>query len=106
MISKKGQKRSAPKIVLSDYGVQYSVSSRAECVGCRSKIMKSQVRVFKTVYDTEVGMKFGGQPFWHHLDCFAQICVDNYGFNLNGDKLPGFRNLSAADQQTVRAALQ
>lgn len=68
--------------------------------------MKGVVRVFKTVYDTEVGMKFGGQPFWHHLECFAQICDNDYGFNLSGEKLPGYKTLEAADQQAVRDALQ
>jgi poly [ADP-ribose] polymerase 1 len=105
-VKSKGKKRPASiKIVLNDFGVEYSVSGRAECVGCRSKIVKDIVRVKKTVYHTEVGMKFGGQPFWHHLECFAQIRSDEYGFYLSGEKLPGFKSLSEDDQDIVRKAL-
>lgn len=58
---------------LRDFGVEYSKSNRALCCGCRQKIMKNLVRVKKVIYDTEVGMSFGGQPLWHHLDCFAKV---------------------------------
>lgn len=58
---------------LRDYGVEYSKSARANCCGCRQKIAKSIVRVKKVVYTTEVGINFGGQPLWHHLDCFAKV---------------------------------
>lgn len=106
----KGQKRVAQSsqessIVLNDFGVQYSVSSRAQCVGCRSRIMKGDVRVKKVVYFTEVGMRFGGQAFWHHLQCFAEICGNEYEFHLSGEELPGFSSLSTADQQMVVKAL-
>lgn len=102
----KGKKRPASiKIVLNDFGVEYSKSGRAECVGCRSKIVKDAVRVKKTVYHTEVGMKFGGQPFWHHLECFAQIRGDEYGFFLSGEKLPGFKSLTEEDREIVLKAL-
>lgn len=97
-------KRAAPaesKIILSDFQIEYSVSSRAECCGCRNKIMKGLVRVSKTVYFTEIGMKFGGQKFQHHLECFASICRKDYKFYLGGDKLPGFNQLKATDQQHV-----
>lgn len=58
---------------LRDFGVEYSKSSRANCCGCRQKIAKAIVRVKKVVYTTEVGINFGGQPLWHHLECFAQV---------------------------------
>lgn len=60
---------------LRDFGVEYSKSSRANCCGCRQKIAKSIVRVKKVVYTTEVGINFGGQPLWHHLECFAKVCA-------------------------------
>lgn len=71
---KKGKKRaaesqSANAAALKDFGIEYSVSSRAECVGCQNKIMKEDIRIKKIVYDTEVGAKFGGQSLWHHLNC-------------------------------------
>lgn len=51
-----GKKRKAPSMgPLSDFGVEYSKSGRAQCVGCRNKIMKDELRVKKTVYHTEVG---------------------------------------------------
>lgn len=107
---KKGKKRaaeteSASSTVLKDFGIEYSVSSRAECVGCQNKIMKEDIRVKRIVYDTEVGMKFGGQPFWHHLNCFASIRGD-YGYYLGGEQLPGFKSLSPEDKKTVKKAIQ
>lgn len=42
----KGTKRPlVPPVTLSDYTLEYSPSNRAECVGCRTKIMKNIVRV-------------------------------------------------------------
>jgi poly [ADP-ribose] polymerase len=67
--------------------------------------MKDVIRIKKTVYHTEVGMKFGGQPFWHHLECFAKICANEYGFYLSGEKLPGFNKLNKKDQTIVSQAL-
>lgn len=56
------------------------------------------------MYDTEVGMKFGGQPLWHHVDCFANL-RDELGYYETGTKLPGYQSLAKADQKTVEAAL-
>lgn len=63
---------------LRDFGVEYSKSARANCCGCRQKIAKSIVRVKKVVYTTEVGINFGGQPLWHHLECFAKVIWVNW----------------------------
>lgn len=78
--STKGKKRPSTEtklktnnIVINDFGVEYAKSGRSLCCGCQVKIMKDEVRVKKVFYDTEVGMKFGGQPFWHHLDCFSKV---------------------------------
>jgi poly [ADP-ribose] polymerase 1 len=103
----KGKKRAAENTnaALNDFGVEYSKSSRAECVGCNGKIMKEDLRVKKVVYDTEVGMKFGGQPKWHHLECFVSVRHD-YGFYVGGESLPGFNSLSAADKKKVKEALK
>lgn len=106
---KKGKKRAAEpdasEVAMKDFAIEYSVSSRAECVGCQNKIMKEDIRVKRVVYDTEVGMKFGGQPLWHHLNCFASIRGD-YGYYLGGEDLQGFRSLSAADKKIVMKAIQ
>lgn len=58
---------------LRDFGVEYSVSSRANCCGCRQKIAKGLVRCKKVIYSTEIGMRFNGQPLWHHLECFSKV---------------------------------
>jgi len=107
---KRGKKRAAETsavqstTALKDFGVEYSKSSRAECVGCQLKIMKEDVRVKKTVFDTEVGMKFGGQALWHHLTCFAQLRHE-YDFYVGGELLPGFSELSPEDKKEVKKAL-
>jgi poly [ADP-ribose] polymerase 1 len=105
---KKGKKRPAEDshAALKDFGIEYSVSSRATCVGCQNVIMKDEVRVKRVVYDTEVGARFGGQPLWHHVDCFAKICGSDYGYYMGGEALPGFRDLSASDKKKVKTAIK
>jgi poly [ADP-ribose] polymerase 1 len=107
---KKGKKRAAEEsemknAALKDFGIEYSKSSRATCAGCQNIIMKEDLRVKRTVYDTEVGQRFGGQALWHHLNCFASIRGD-YGFYLGGESLPGFNGLSPEDKKTVKSALK
>ncbi|KAJ6648922.1 Poly [ADP-ribose] polymerase, partial [Pseudolycoriella hygida] len=85
---------------LRDFGVEYSKSARAHCCGCRQKIAKSIVRVKKVVYTTEVGINYGGQALWHHLECFAKLMVE-LGWYGGGDQLPGFKNLTEEDKQLV-----
>lgn len=76
---KKGKKRPADDnakmtaVASKDFGIEYAVSSRAECRGCEIKIPKGEIRIKKVVYDTEIGMKFGGQATWHHYECFAKV---------------------------------
>lgn len=77
---KKGKKRPAADTnakmtdaATKDFGVEYAASSRAECRGCEIKISKGEVRIKKTLFDTEIGMKFGGQASWHHYECFAKV---------------------------------
>lgn len=104
----KGKKRgaggSSDSMILKDFGVEYSASGRATCAGCQIKILKDAVRIKKTVYDTEVGMKFGGQAIWHHVDCFAKL-REELGYFESGEKLPGFNILSKEDQKEVKKAL-
>lgn len=110
---KKGKKRAASgeeqsvtkNFAINDFGVEYAKSSRATCVGCGSLIMKDQVRIKKIDYTTEVGMKFGGQPFWHHVKCFAGIRSD-YNFYLGGADLPGYSDLDANDKKTLKQEIQ
>ncbi|XP_067616114.1 poly [ADP-ribose] polymerase isoform X1 [Eurosta solidaginis] len=100
-ISQKSKKRNSTDITgLKDFGIEYSKSSRATCRGCEQKIIKDQVRVRKTVFDTEIGMKYGGQPLWHHVECFAQLRSELCWFQ-KGDLLPGFKSLKNDDQSEV-----
>lgn len=85
---KKGQKRPADAnakmtdAATKDFAVEYAVSSRAECRGCEIKISKGEIRVKKVLFDTEIGMKYGGQASWHHYECFAKVSFHNFAISL------------------------
>ncbi|XP_039968527.1 poly [ADP-ribose] polymerase isoform X2 [Bactrocera neohumeralis] len=99
--AKKGKKRGTAEVnALKDFGIEYAKTSRATCRGCEQKILKDQVRIKKTVYDTEVGMKYGGQPLWHHVECFVQLRSE-LGWFGSGDCVPGFKGLKRDDQTTI-----
>lgn len=89
------------KEALRDYGIEYAKSGRAECHGCEIKILKDEMRVKKVVFDTEVGMKYGGQPLWHHFECFAKLRTE-LGWFSGGEQLPGFAALKKDDQTKVK----
>lgn len=103
-----GKKRSKAAAMgnaaLKDYGIEYSKSGRAACRGCEQKILKGEVRIRKTVYDTEVGMKYGGQPLWHHVECFAQLRQE-LGWLDKGANLPGYNTLKPEDKEVVDKAI-
>ncbi|KAJ8732599.1 hypothetical protein PYW07_015198 [Mythimna separata] len=92
-------------LALKDYLVEYSKSSRATCKQCDIKICKDEVRICKTVYDTEVGSKYGGQPLWHHVKCFAERRSE-FHFYAGGESLPGFKSLKKEDQAMVKAEIK
>ncbi|XP_020806219.1 poly [ADP-ribose] polymerase [Drosophila serrata] len=99
---KTGKKRlKVDSVALKDFGVEYAKSGRSSCRGCEQKICKDQVRIRKTVYDTEVGMKYGGQPLWHHLECFAQLRTE-LGWFDSGENLPGYSLLKSEQQTEVK----
>lgn len=103
--AKTGKKRSKEdQAAVKDFGIEYAKSGRAACRGCELKINKDEVRVCKTVYDTEVGMKYGGQKLWHHLECFAQIRND-LGWLDTGENLPGYKQLKAEEKKKVKQLL-
>lgn len=112
--AKKGGKRTAAEAseatvqmtsqAAKDYGIEYAKSGRAECRGCEQKIVKDEVRVKKVSFDSEVGMKYGGQPLWHHLDCFAKLRTE-LGWFSDATQLPGFNVLKVDDQAKAKAAL-
>lgn len=92
-------------MVLKDFGIEYSKSGRAICRACEIKIVKEDIRIRKTVYDTGVGMKDGRQPLWHHADCFVKV-RDELGFFSSGEVLPGFKDLTADDKKKVKDLLK
>ncbi|KAH8324953.1 hypothetical protein KR067_002329 [Drosophila pandora] len=94
------KKRKGDSGPLKDFGIEYAKSGRASCRGCEQKISKDTIRVRKTVYDTEVGMKYGGQPLWHHLECFAQLRSE-LGWLDSGENMTGFSSLKIEDQREV-----
>lgn len=104
----KGKKRSAETstsksmaILINDFGVEYAKSGRAACAGCHLKIIKDEVRIKKVAHDTEIGMKFGGQAIWHHVECFAQLRSE-LGWFESAEKLPGFKTLSEDDKKSTK----
>lgn len=88
-------------ILINDFGIENAKSGRATCAGCHLKISKDEVRIKKTLHDTEVGMKFGGQAVWHHVECFAQLRSE-LGWFESAEKLPGFKSLSKDEQQEAK----
>lgn len=126
----KGKKRKAIQEVimspkaLQDFGIQYSISSLATCRGCRELILKREIRCKKVIYDTEVGIRCGGQALWHHLECFAKVnsfwgtqlyrtqynleifqLKTKLGWFAGGEQLPGYASLSAKDQTLVKLTI-
>lgn len=87
--------------LINDFGVEYAKSARSTCPGCFQKICKDEVRIKKIVYDTEVGMKYGGQAIYHHVECFAQLRSE-LGWLASGEVLPGFKALSEEDRAKVK----
>lgn len=68
-------------------------------------LQQDEVRISKTVYDTEIGQKYGGQPLWHHVKCFA-AARGALMYLAGGESLPGFKNLSKSDQDMVQKEIK
>lgn len=66
---------------------------------------QDEIRICKILYDTEVGMKYGGQPRWHHLPCFVK-CRNELLYFAGGENLPGFDDLKKADQIIVKTEIK
>ncbi|XP_058823403.1 poly [ADP-ribose] polymerase [Topomyia yanbarensis] len=101
----KGKKRTAEQgMALKDFGIEYASSGRAMCRGCEIKILKDEPRIKKVDYTTEIGMKYGGQALWHHIECFAQVRSE-LGYFETGEMLPGFRSMKKEDKEKVKNLL-
>lgn len=66
---------------------------------------QDEVRISKTVFDTEVGQKYGGQALWHHVKCFVEARAQLL-YLAGGEDLPGFKNLSKDDQKMVKEEIK
>ncbi|XP_055309208.1 poly [ADP-ribose] polymerase [Sitodiplosis mosellana] len=104
----KGKKRSVDPgtskgmaMLINDFGIEYAKSGRASCAGCHQKIPKDEVRIKKVAHDTEIGLKFGGQALWHHVECFAQLRTA-LGWFESAEILPGFKSLSKDDKANAK----
>lgn len=43
-------------LLIADFGIENAKSGRASCAGCHLKISKDEVRIKKTLHDTEIGI--------------------------------------------------
>jgi poly [ADP-ribose] polymerase 1 len=86
------------------YAVKYSSSSEDFCTFCDELIDRNEIRIKKIAFNTEVGIKFDKEIFWHHLHCFV-FQRDVYGIKFGGDELPGFERLQMDHQQFILEAM-
>lgn len=52
-------------------------------------------------YDTEMGMRDGGEPSYYHVECFAQLRTE-LGWLESASLFAGFNMLSIEEQTTVQ----
>lgn len=103
--SGKGRKRTkASSAGSGDFRVEYAKSNKSTCRGCDEKIIKGETRISKKDYDSEEARRFGGLDRWHHVECFAKLRAD-FGYYGRGDELPGAKELSKEDRESLKAAL-
>lgn len=89
---------------ITNYGIEYSTSNDDYCFVCKEQIFRNELRIKKTVYDSDVAAQFGKEILWNHMHCFV-IQRDLFKYELGGDKLPGFMTLQPAHQVIIREAL-
>lgn len=87
-----------------DFRVEYAKSNKSTCKGCDEKIIKGETRISKKDYETAEARRFGGLDRWHHVECFAKLRAD-LGYYGSGDELPGVKELSKEDRNSLKAAL-
>ena len=81
------------------YRVEVAPSSRAQCRGCATKVLKGEVRIGKEVEAAADSVWKGRAMAWHHPPCFALR-----GWWAGGcAALPGWGELSTADQAATLA---
>ncbi|XP_077279950.1 poly-(ADP-ribose) polymerase isoform X2 [Temnothorax americanus] len=100
----KGRKRTKGAGGSGDFRVEYAKSSKSTCRGCEQKIIKGETRISKKDYESEDARRFGGLDRWHHVECFAKLRPE-MGYYGRGDELPGAKELSKEDRESLKAAL-
>ncbi|EFN69632.1 Poly [ADP-ribose] polymerase [Camponotus floridanus] len=106
-VSGKGRKRTkggGASGSAGDFRVEYAKSNKSTCKGCDEKIIKGETRISKKDYETAEARRFGGLDRWHHVECFAKLRAD-LGYYGSGDELPGVKELSKEDRNSLKAAL-
>lgn len=89
---------------ITNFGIEYSTSNEDNCFICKEKIFRNEIRIKKTIYDSEVAAQFGKELLWNHMHCFV-LQRDFFVFNFSGEKLPGFEALITSHQDIIREAL-
>ncbi|XP_050445913.1 poly [ADP-ribose] polymerase [Cataglyphis hispanica] len=104
-VSAKGKKRTkGGSSGSSDFRVEYAKSNKSTCKGCDEKIIKGEMRISKKDYETAEARRFGGLDRWHHVECFVKLRAD-LGYYGSGDELPGTKELSKEDRNSLKTAL-
>ncbi|XP_070152287.1 poly [ADP-ribose] polymerase [Polyergus mexicanus] len=104
-VSGKGRKRTKGGGSGSgDFRVEYAKSNKSTCKGCDEKIIKGEMRISKKDYESAEARRFGGLDRWHHVECFVKLRAD-LGYYGSGDELPGIKELSKEDKNSLKTAL-
>ncbi|KAM0731843.1 Poly [ADP-ribose] polymerase [Formica fusca] len=104
-VSGKGRKRTKGGAGGSgDFRVEYAKSNKSTCKGCDEKIIKDEMRISKKDYESAEARRFGGLDRWHHVECFVKLRAD-LGYYGSGDELPGTKELSKEDKNSLKTAL-
>lgn len=66
-------------------------------------MVRKQYSVYNQIdllFSNNFNLIVGGQPLWHHLECFEKLRME-LGWFAGGHQLPGFSSLSKDDQANV-----
>lgn len=89
----------------SVFEIEYAKSARSACGVCREKIQKNKIRTKQVTFETALGMAFGGEKIYHHVECFVRQRSKLGWSGDKLDKLPGFQNLCADDKKTIKTLI-
>ena len=90
---------SDPK-ALSNFGIEYSTSGDDSCNVCKGKIVLTEIRIKRIIYDSYIARQFGKEITWNHLQCFASR-RSTMGYKYCGSLLPGYVKLNPQHQEEI-----